>query len=124
MRKACYKTRLDSFLGCSLTLLTLLGGTAIRAIADDAFPALELKPAFPELKVKQPLWLEESPDNSKRLFLIEKDGRILILPQDRNGKEARVFFDIVDRKPNQNYEEGLLGMAFHPDFKNNHKFYV
>ncbi|MDB6122481.1 MAG: gdhB 3 [Pedosphaera sp.] len=124
MRKACYKTRLHSFLGCSLTLLTLLDCSAVRAIADEAFPALELKPAFPELKVKQPLWLEEAPDNSKRLFVIEKDGRILILPHDRNGKEAKVFLDIVDRKPNQNYEEGLLGMAFHPDFKKNHKFYV
>jgi glucose/arabinose dehydrogenase len=108
----------------SLALLSLLGLSTVRVFAAEGLPTMELKPAFPELKVNHPLWVEESPDNSKRLFLIEKDGRILILPRDRNGKETTVFLDIVDRKPNQNYEEGLLGFAFHPDFKTNRKFYV
>ncbi len=38
--------------------------------------------------------------------------------------KTKTFFDITDREPHQQNEEGLLGMAFHPQYKNNHKFYV
>src|SRR5258708_37811180 len=78
--------------------------------AQDAkpLPALEMKVAFPNLPVKRPLWLEESSDGSKRLFLIEQDGRVLILPSARDGKDTTTFFDIPSRKPYQQDEEGLL----------------
>jgi glucose/arabinose dehydrogenase len=92
--------------------------------AAEPLPTMELKPAFPELKFNLPLWLTEAPDNSKRLFLVEQEGRIRILPSDRNGRETKTFFDIADRKLHPILEEGLLCLAFHPDFKNNRKFYV
>lgn len=65
------------------------------------------------------------PDDSKRLFLVEQGGRILILPEDRNSKSYKVFLDISGRDMIAHaFEEGLLGLAFHPDFKNNRKFYI
>lgn len=92
--------------------------------AEEALPAIELKVAYPQLTFQRPLWLEEAPDGSKRIFVVLQSGKILILPRDKDGTETNVFLDITARKPWVNDEEGLLGMAFHPNFKNNRKFYV
>lgn len=72
----------------------------------------------------RPLWMSEAPDGTKRLFVTQQDGKIVILPKDRNGKETKTFLDISDRKPWAQNEEGLLGFAFHPDYKSNRKFYI
>ena len=91
---------------------------------DAPLPTLALKSAYPKINFKRPLCLEEAPDESHRCFLTEQAGRILILPADREGAETKTFFDITDRRPYQKDEEGLLGFAFHPKFKENRKFYV
>ena len=85
-------------------------------------PQLKLVNAYPNLKFKGPLWLEQLPDG--RTFLLEQKGTIHILPKNPNGKKTKVFFDIEKRKPYVKDEEGLLGMAFHPDFKKNGKVYA
>ena len=62
-------------------------------------------------------------DGSKRIFIIEQVGRIYLLA----GKEKTLFLDIsdevVDLDPEYD-ERGLLGMAFHPKFTENSKFYL
>ena len=111
-------------LGWRLLLLLPLLGQVERAGGESPFPPVELKLAYPELVLHRPLWISEAPDESKRLFVVEQPGRILILPQDRAGRETVTFLDISDRKPYGGNEEGLLGLAFHPQFKDNGKFYV
>jgi glucose/arabinose dehydrogenase len=65
------------------------------------------------------------PDGTNRHFLVEQRGRIRILPADRKSGEAVVFLDIKDRKLEENdFEEGLLGLAFHPKFKENRRFFI
>ena len=107
---------------CWLLLPMILGLGLARA--EPPFPAVEMKLAFPELILRRPLWLGESPDASGRLFVLEQPGRILILPRERSGTNVIVFLDISERKPHVGNEEGLLGMAFHPQFKANGKFYI
>ena len=92
--------------------------------ADETLPNVKTKLAYPELKFTRPLWLCESPDKTKRIFVAQQDGKVLILPRDRNGKETKTFLDITDRKPWEKNEEGLLGFAFHPKYKSNRKFYI
>ncbi len=87
-------------------------------------PSIGLKLAYPALKFDLPLWLTEPPDGSGRLFLVEQNGRILILPKERDGTQTKVFLDLTDRKPHELYEEGLLCLAFHPQFRTNGKFYI
>lgn len=104
-----------------------IGGLAVSSRllnAAEPLPALELKPAYPELTFNRPLWLCDANDGSGRMFLVEQPGRILILPKDRNGKETKVFLDVTARKPYVENEEGLLGFALHPQFKANGRFYV
>ncbi len=92
--------------------------------AKAAMPKMELVPRWPGVAIQRPMWLCEAPDGSGRSFVVEQRGRILILPQEPGGSNATVFLDISDRRPYTSNEEGLLGLAFHPQFKNNGKFYV
>jgi glucose/arabinose dehydrogenase len=109
---------------CALFLFGCLGVGRLFGQGADSLPALDLKPAFPQVKLKLPLWLEEAPDGSKRLCVAGQDGQIWIMPSDHNGSQTKLFMDITDRKPHEQLEEGLLGLAFHPQFKTNRKFYI
>jgi glucose/arabinose dehydrogenase len=65
------------------------------------------------------------PAGDSRMFVIEQWGRVMIIEDGQlNGTP---FLDIrnliVDRHPDFD-ERGLLGLAFHPDFASNGKFYV
>jgi quinoprotein glucose dehydrogenase len=107
-----------------LLAVAMFGWLTAAAQAEDALPQIGLEVAYPQITFTRPLWMEEAPDGTKRMFVIEQAGKILIMPSDRNGKETNVFLDITGRKPWVNDEEGLLGMAFHPQYKTNRKFYV
>ena len=61
-------------------------------------------------------------DGSGRLFVIEKVGRIRII-QDGQLLETS-FLDITDRVGNSSNEQGLLGLAFHPQYAQNGRFFV
>jgi len=65
-------------------------------------------------------------DGSHRLFIGEQRGRIYIL-DDKGVKKKKPFLDISDKIINSGQawdERGLLGMAFHPQYKTNGHFYV
>src|SRR5678815_1430811 len=72
-----------------------------------------------------PVGMAFPPDGSNRIFIIEQGGTIRIL---KNGRLlAKPFLNISTKldKLNRSYsEKGLLGFAFHPDYRNNGKFYV
>ena len=57
------------------------------------------------------------------MFVLEQRGTILELPKNAKGDQAKVLFDISAQSAAKD-EEGLLGMAFHPQFKDNGKLYV
>src|SRR6266704_2290102 len=89
------------------------------ARAAEPLPPLSLVIAFPNLKFNRPLWMEEIPDGSKRLIVIEQDGKVFLFPCDRSAKDPKTFLDLTPRKPHVQNEEGLLAFAFHPKFKEN-----
>jgi glucose/arabinose dehydrogenase len=62
------------------------------------------------------------PDGSGRLFIIEKAGRIRIW-QDGQLLE-QLFLDITDRVGSSGNEQGFLGLAFHPQYAQNGRFFV
>ncbi|MES2709057.1 MAG: PQQ-dependent sugar dehydrogenase [Verrucomicrobiota bacterium] len=104
-------------LSSALTLLTVSG---LRA-AD----SLRLEPAYPAGKFDRPVSLVQCPDGSGRQFLVQQRGKIAILPKDAAGAETKTFLDLSDRKMEENqFEEGLLGLAFHPKYKENGRCYV
>jgi glucose/arabinose dehydrogenase len=68
-----------------------------------------------------PLYVDQAPGDGKRLFVVEQAGRIMIL---RKGhKLSKPFLDIRS-KVTAGGEQGLLGLAFAPDYKTSGLFYV
>ncbi len=70
----------------------------------------------------QPLFLTHSGDRSGDIFIVEKAGKILLA---KNGKvQSTPFLDITSRVGSSGSEQGLLSVAFHPDYKSNGYLYV
>ena len=95
-------------------------------VADAYAQEVAFKPAFPQLWFDRPLWLGAPPDDTDRVFVVEQAGRIgwFRNSPDAGIADVHVALDIRDRVRNRHNEEGLLGMAFHPDFKDNGHVYL
>lgn len=90
-----------------------------------AEPKVAFTPIYENLAIKKPVSMVVAPDGSNRQFLVLQGGQILILPEDTAADSAEVFLDLSGRKMiAHDFEEGLLGLAFHPKFKENGQFYV
>ncbi len=57
-----------------------------------------------------------------RLFVLEQPGRIRVILND--ALQPQPFLDLTDRAGSQASEQGLLGLAFHPNFAQNGFFFV
>ena len=57
------------------------------------------------------------------LYIVEKGGTIAVLQEDGATRDKQ-FLDITDRVRSSSNEQGLLGLAFHPDHATNGLFYV
>ncbi len=98
---------------------------------EKAFPALEWagwKSESDDGKVIpfRPIVLTHAGDGSNRVFVASQQGVVYEFANDQAAKTSKVLLDIQDRcfySDKQN-EEGFLGMAFHPKFKDNGKLYV
>ncbi|MDP2039288.1 MAG: PQQ-dependent sugar dehydrogenase [Ignavibacteria bacterium] len=84
---------------------------------------LQLEQAFPELTFQQPVDIQNAGDGSSRLFVVEQKGIISVFPNNSSANSKETFLDITDRVASGG-EMGLLGLAFHPNYKNNGYFYV
>lgn len=80
--------------------------------------------AFPQLSFTRPVDLQYAPDNSNRIFVVEQAGVITVFANDKTASTRKTFLDIREQVDDQGNEEGLLGLAFHPDYKTNGYFYV
>ena len=78
--------------------------------------------AFPSLSFNLLVDIQQPDDGSGRLFVVEKDGKISVI--DKQGQSAQIFLNITDRVNSSGTEQGLLGLAFHPDFEQNGYFWV
>ncbi len=72
----------------------------------------------------RPVFVTSVPDSSGRMAVVEQDGTVFMLPDGRQSTEAITFLDISDQVRRQGNEEGLLGLAFHPDYAANGRFFV
>lgn len=62
-------------------------------------------------------------DGSGRIYVVERPGTIRVLLPDGDVAPGP-FLDISARVVHEGPEQGLLGLAFSPDFANDHAFYV
>ncbi len=100
-------------------------------------PTATLSPTTPstlpldtiELKLNQiaegftrPVFLTPAGDGSNRLFVVEQAGRIFIMTD--GTVNTTPFLDIVSLVGSDANEQGLLSMAFHPDYADNGLFFL
>jgi len=81
---------------------------------------------FPNLSFQNPVGIYHAGDSTNRLFIIEQEGRIKVFENNSSISSAQTFLDIrsiVDQDSGYT-EEGLLGLAFHPNYSENGYFYV
>ena len=74
----------------------------------------------------RPIHVTHAGDGSDRVFVVDQSGLIHVLPNDPEAKQAAVFADIRERTHqfSKDDEEGVLGFAFHPNYKSNGQFFV
>jgi glucose/arabinose dehydrogenase len=110
-----------------------------QEVDESALP-LETAVAFPKLEWAgwkpvndkgiavplRPIVLTHAGDGSDRVFVATQHGVIHVFPNDQQAAQSRVFLDIESRVSyhDDTNEEGLLGLAFHPQFKKNGEFFV
>jgi glucose/arabinose dehydrogenase/plastocyanin len=87
-------------------------------------------PGNPEIQLVQvaggfvdPVNIANAGDGSGRLFVVQRTGQIMIINPDGTVLETP-FLDIANLVKIDMQEQGLLGLAFHPDYENNGRFFV
>jgi len=71
-----------------------------------------------------PLDIQQPDDATARLFVVEQGGHVQII-QSNGARAATPFLDVSGRAGfTSGGETGLLGLAFHPNYKNNRRFFV
>ncbi|MFG0312604.1 MAG: PQQ-dependent sugar dehydrogenase, partial [Phycisphaerales bacterium] len=99
--------------GC---LLAVVGTTASAQLTTELFVQ----------GIDRPVFMTHAGDGSGRTFIIEQEGAIRIVDSDGNLLPTP-FMDIdgtVFGGDSGGNEQGLLGLAFHPDYANNGRFFV
>jgi glucose/arabinose dehydrogenase len=110
------------------------------AEVDDSPLPLEAVTAFPKLQWTgwsgetpegkvvhhRPIVLTHAGDGSNRVFVATEHGVIHVFPNDPNAEKTEIFLDLQDRVRynDKQDEEGFLGLAFHPRYKETGEFFV
>ena len=85
---------------------------------------MQVERVFPNLSFRRMVGMAYPDDGSSRLFVVLQRGVIVSFANEQNVAAADVFLDIQERVSDRGNEEGLLGLAFDPDFRVNGYFYV
>lgn len=105
-----------------LSILSSLCFTQLTTLAKDTAPSLRAVKIIEGLD--SPVFLTAPDKSTDALYILEKAGRIMIY--DRKAKKIlpKPFLDISKQIKIKMNEQGLLGMAFSPNYQTDHRFYL
>lgn len=106
------KQSLSGLVSCVLSLLCV-------SLAQAQNSNLQLQPVLTGLS--SPVLVTNARDGRNRLFIVEQTGKIKVL---QPGATTATEFLNIQSKIVSGGERGLLGLAFHPQFKMNRRFFV
>ena len=108
---------------CALALLLFAcGGGGDAAPANPTGVALRLERIDAALGLGFPIFLTAPPGDTARLFVVEKGGTIKVV--NRLGSSLIGTFLDVSSLVSTGGEQGLLGLAFDPQYASNGRFYI
>ncbi len=93
-------------------------GNVVQGAPGDADIALSLR----EAGLSSPVFITSAHDGTNRLFIVEQAGRIKVLKPD--GSIRSTPFLSMTGATSGGFEQGLLGLAFHPNYETNRRLYV
>lgn len=102
-----------------VTGMIMVAVTGCKEVRQSSSVSLGLKAVATGLDF--PIYLTTSPGDNNRLFIVEKGGRILII---KNGTLLETPFLDIHHLVSTGGEQGLLGLAFDPNYAANGRFYV
>ncbi len=87
---------------------------------------VEVALAYPNLRLNRAVLLTGAGDGTNRLFVPTQLGKVYLLGNDKNVEEPAEFLDITSRVvyEDKENEKGLLGLAFHPKYRENGQFFI
>ncbi|MCE3280962.1 MAG: glucose/sorbosone dehydrogenase [Bacteroidetes bacterium] len=106
-------------------IFSIIFSAFILTLTTSFFPITNIKLKLVVSGLTGPVAMECPKDGAKRIFICEQTGKIKII---KNGKvTSKAFLDVGSKLDGVNKiysEKGLLGLAFHPKYKTNGKFYI
>lgn len=88
--------------------------------AQGDFPQLRLVPYVKGLR--RPVYLAGVPGDDSRVFVLEQPGRVRVVVD--GELQAEPFLDLTKKVNSDGNEQGLLGLAFHPQYAKNGLLYL
>ena len=84
-------------------------------------PAISYEDAFPgQEDFVQPLFVAFHPSDADSAYVVTQPGVVYRIPRDGSKSAREVFLNLSDKVLTENWEEGLLGFQFDPDYATNH----
>ena len=133
--KSCPRRLVTHLLLALITLSTLVVTSPSQAqtqtrkpqagkTATKSLPVLATRVAFPNLTFDRPVAFAQPDDGGNLFFVVEQhSATIWSFPNQRQTRDRKSFLRLPDPIHRGN-EEGLLGLAFHPKYKDNKQFFV
>jgi glucose/arabinose dehydrogenase len=101
------------------TFVLFCGATSLCAQAVPGLDAIRVASGL-----TQPLFVTAPPGDFNRIFIVQQTGQVRILNLATGTMNTTPFLDISARLTATNGEQGLLGLAFDPNYTTNGKFYL
>lgn len=120
MKRIMHHARVMLFTVGVVALAILLACNSELPPPDGSF---QVERVFPDLSFQDMTNLVQPDDTSDLIFVTEQRGVIYAFSAG-NPQQAGIFLDITDRVNRGGNEEGLLGIAFDPDYQETGYFYV
>ena len=112
-------------------LMAFAAGAQLQRVANTSLTNLPPQPpqfgytinnAFPAVTLNLPVCIASPPQETNRLFILEKSGSIVVITN-LAAPTRTVFMDLTSLVESDS-ECGVLGLAFHPGYATNRYFYV
>lgn len=114
-----------------------LPNAALNVPPDPPPLVIQVDPAFPQLNAfSQPVCIRSAPGDASRVWVCEKTGVLKLIPDAGAGQPTQAaFLDLPawlgsaanprgKESVSSDSEQGLLSVAFHPNYASNRYFYV
>ena len=85
---------------------------------------VKIEQVWSQFQIHRPVFLTHPGDGTDRIFVVEQNGRIIWWENKPDADKLNVALDIRQVTGRKGNEEGLIGFAFHPKFKENRQVFV